>query len=224
MTGADNNHPESPERSTIETLKAIQSGKLDPDAIGTDDRRRLVEYLTAEGYSKADMATIVKVSERTVERDRKSIREANAIGRHPDLLPQMVGRLVAEAELAIQQIRKTSRERTVAAATKIDAYHRCYQIQSDLTSKLQSLGYLPIATARLQADVTHSIGDLPGLDDVDVQFQQLAAAAAASSDPQVSRQLEDLNQKITNAKLASELTRLQGQTAEEEHLKGDTND
>ncbi len=224
MTIADATPESRNELCTIDALKKIQSGQLDPKAIGSDDRRQLIEYLTAGGYSKAEMAAVLKVSERTVERDRKAVREANAIARDPDLLPQMVGRLVAEAELAVQQIRKTCRERSVAPGTKVDGQHRCYQIVSDLVVRLQGLGYLPSAAAKLQADVTHNLGDLPGLDEVGIQYQQLRATAAFSRDPQVAQQLDQLGEKIAIAGLAAEVTELQGQAAGKGQTKGDTND
>jgi len=44
---------------------------------------------------------ILKVSDRSIERDKKAIREANALSADPELVEQMIGRLVCEAELVL---------------------------------------------------------------------------------------------------------------------------
>lgn len=91
--------PES-ERSdtrTLALLRKIESGEVEPRCVSASDRRRLVAFLTGDGYSTAEIGQILQVADRTVERDKKAIREANAITRDPQLVGQMVGRLMGEA-------------------------------------------------------------------------------------------------------------------------------
>lgn len=126
----------------------------------------------SDGYSTADMAQILKVSDRSIERDKKAIREASAIAADPQLVEQMVGRLVLEADLSVQRIRKAVRERDTPHAVKVDAEYRCFQIVNDLAMSLQRLGYLPTATARLQADITHSISQIPELSHIELESNQ----------------------------------------------------
>lgn len=96
------------EISTVALLRKIESGAIDPKNIVVAERRQLVAFLLSDGYSVAEMGQILQVGDRTVERDKKAVRESNVIARDPKLVEQMVGRLVGEAELAVQRIRRAS--------------------------------------------------------------------------------------------------------------------
>jgi transcriptional antiterminator len=60
--------------------------------------------------STAEIAHLLKVSDRTIERDKKEIREENAISQDPELTNVIAGRLVDEAQICIQRIRKFERD------------------------------------------------------------------------------------------------------------------
>lgn len=182
-------HPESPppegKESPVETpsadafgrslelLAKVKSGALTGKALAPADRQALVALLAADGLSTPEIAQIIQVTDRTIERDRRAIRDAHAVPKDPRMVEQMVGRLMAEAELAVQRIRRTARDREVEAAVKIDAEHRCFLIVRDLVQGLQRLGYLPTATQKVEADLTHHIGELPTLGDLQIEIDRL---------------------------------------------------
>ena len=161
------------EDRTLSLLQKIQSGLMNPKSIRPAERRLIVNYLMVDGYSTPDIAQILKVSERSIERDKKAIRQANSIVASPQLVEQIVGRLVSEAELCVQRIRKVARDKNTPSAAKIDAQCRCFQIINQMTISLQRLGYLPTAAARLQADITHNIGQIPELSQIELEYQRL---------------------------------------------------
>ncbi len=198
------------ETGTLELLRKIQQGKLDAKGIAVGERRQLVAYLQGDGFSTADIAQVLKASDRTIERDKKAIREHNAIERDPKLLEQMVGRLVGEAELSIQQLRKTARDKSTASGAKIDAYHRCYQIVSDLTEKLQRLGYLPTASHKVEASLTHHVAELPQFNELhdEVKRLKLVSERTIGGDPESTKQLALLESQITQADLASQVAQV----------------
>ncbi len=134
-------------------LQEIKTGHLAPKSITPVERRVLVSVLMAEGQSTADMAHLLDVSDKTIERDKKAIRQENAIAKDPKFVEQIVGRLVREAETCTQRIRKALRERDATVAEKIDGEHRCFQIANALTERLQSLGYLPTTAQKLEAEL-----------------------------------------------------------------------
>ena len=197
------NTPRDTEERTISLLQKIQAGTVDPKCIRPADRRLIVNHMIGEGYSTADMAQILKVSDRSIERDKKAIREANALSAGPELVEQMVGRLVCEADLSIQRIRKAARDKETSPAVRIDAEHRCYLIVSDKTARLQSLGYLPIATPRLQADFTHSIGQIPDVSQLQTELQKLRRIQG--NDPQLTEQLDQIETQLVKVGLASQI-------------------
>ncbi len=192
---------------TLGLLQKIKSGAVDPKCIGPSERRRIVSYLIGDGYSTAEMAQILKVSDRSIERDKKAIREANALAASPELVEQMVGRLACEAELSIQRIRKSARDKNAPPAVRIDAEHRCYQIVRDMIASLRHLGYLPTAASKLQADVTHNIGQLPTLADMQGEIQRLRRIAGnpQGADSQLSEQFDHIETVLERVELAGQI-------------------
>jgi hypothetical protein len=197
------NTPRDTEERTLSLLQKIQAGTVDPKCIRTADRRLIVSYLMADGYSTADMAQILKVSDRSIERDKKALREANALSADPELVEQMAGRLVCEAELSVQRIRKTARDKNTPQAVKVDAEHRCYQIISDMIASLQRLGYLPVAAQRLQADFTHNIGQIPDVSQLQAELQKLRQIQG--NDPQLTEQLDQIETQLVKVMLVNQI-------------------
>ncbi len=98
------------DRSVLSVIRDIQQGALAPRSLGVEDRRRCVEHLTGEGYSLAEIAEILKVTERTIARDRSAVRRSNAIECDEDLTGEMVGQLVKQADTTINRIRRVTRD------------------------------------------------------------------------------------------------------------------
>lgn len=189
--------------TTVALLQGIKSGQIDPSAIGRDDRRLLVSHLMADGYSTAEIAQILKVSDRSIARDKRVIREDYALTQDPKLAEQMTGRLVTEAELVVQRIRRIVRDKTVKQAVRIDGEHRCYLVISDLVQRLQGLGYLPTASQRIEADLVHHAGDLPDLDELTVEVQRIRQLSVEGG-RDVPTEIVELEGQIANVKLVTE--------------------
>jgi hypothetical protein len=177
---------------------------MDPKAISTAERRQLVAFLTGDGYSTAEAAQILQVTDRTIERDKKTIRESNAIARDPKLVGQMVGRLVGEAELSVQRIRKAVRDKKASPAIKVDAEHRCYQIFSDLIQSLQRVGYLPTAAQKVEADLTHHVGEVPDFNALQAEIRRVKQVCRDTGG-ELPTQVALLERKIFEADLATQV-------------------
>ncbi len=196
-------------RQTLDLLRGLQNGEVAAKTISPDDRRRLVVYLLGDGYSNPEMAQILGVTDRTIERDKKAIRESNAVERDPEMVSQMVGRLFGEAEHAMQRIRKTIRDRNTPKALVIEGNRHCYQIFSDLVHRLQRLGYLPTATQKVEADLTHHVGEVPDLATLEAERRRLIQIAqedpASNPDNPVITRLVALQGDLARADMADKL-------------------
>ena len=197
----------SGEIGTVALLRKIQSGAIDPKTIAVQERRQLVAFLMSDGYSVAEMGQILQVGDRTVERDKKAIREANVIVRDPKLVEQTVGRLVSEADLAIQRIRRAVRDKDTSKAVRVDAEHRCYQIISDAIGVMQRLGYLPTAAHKVEADLTHHVGELPNYATMHTEIRRLTQICDQTGEnaPEMGQQLRLLERRVLQANLASQV-------------------
>jgi hypothetical protein len=188
-------------------LQRLKSGELDPSTIDLGSRRLLVSHLMGEGYATAEMAQLMKVSDRSIERDKHAIREENALPQDPKLTAQMTGRLVGEAELTVQRIRRIARDKLAPPSVRIDGEYRCYQILSDLVQRLQGLGYLPTAAHRVEADLVHHAGEPPELDELSVEVQrirELSEQSGGESPPE----LAEIEGKIERVRIASDVEQL----------------
>lgn len=200
--------PDSASRS-IDLLTKVRNGTLNGRALGTTERQAVVALLVAEGCSAPEMAQVLDVSDRTIERDRRQIRESNALPKDPRLVDLMVGRLVAESELATQRIRKAIREKDVDPAVRVDGEHRCYQINSDLFQRLQQVGYLPTAAHQVHANLVHHAGSLPEYHDLVGEMERLACnAEIVGAD---LPELNDARSAIDRATIATTLQQLKHQ-------------
>lgn len=192
---------------SLELLAKVRAGTLSGKMLGATERQALVALLAADGLSGPEIAQILQVSDRTVERDRRDIRDRHALPRDPKLVQQMAGRILAEAELSIQRIRRTAREREVDPAVKIDAEHRCFQIADSTVERLQKLGYLPTAAMRVLADLTHHAAELPSSEDLEKQIAGLRelVAATGQNDPALLESISNMSDAITRAHVATQI-------------------
>lgn len=200
--------PESSgEITTVALLRKIESGAIDPKTIAVQERRQLVAYLMNEGSSVAEMGQILQVGDRTIERDKKTVRESNVIVRDPKLVAQTVGRLYGEADLAIQRIRRAVRDKDTSKAVRVDAEYRCYQIFSDLVGVMQRLGHLPTAARKVEADLTHHVGELPDYTTMHTEIRRLTQICDQTVEeaPETGQQLRLLERRVLQADLASQV-------------------
>jgi hypothetical protein len=165
--------PNSKNMRCLDILQGIKDGVTDPASLVPNQRRLLIPFLMAEGQSTAEIAHLLKVTDRTIERYKKEIRQENALSQDPELANIIAGRLVNEAQICIQKIRKIERDNDCSPAAKIDAEHRCFQILCGLSERLQSLGFLPTATQKIEADLKHSAGHSLSLDEIESEAKRL---------------------------------------------------
>jgi hypothetical protein len=152
---AETDAADRPEHSVLDMISGIKDGRVEPKLLNQDDRRACVQYLASEGATIAEIAKLLKHSDRTIQRDRDAIRAAAALKHDPQFAARMSGVLVGEAELAIERIRRVTRGADTPPAVKVEGEHRCFQIRAELVARLQSLGIMPMAAHRVEADLTH---------------------------------------------------------------------
>jgi hypothetical protein len=172
----------------------------------------------AEGQSTAEIALLLQTSDRTIERDKKAIRENNAISEDPAFTGIMAGRLVDEAQICVQRIRKFQRESNCPPAAKIEGERACFQITNDLTERLQSLGFLPTAVTKLEAKLSRGIDEIPSIDDIEAEVTRLEKITLKGSESK--EQILALAGEIKKAKLAGQVLEMK----EDLESKGNQND
>lgn len=208
----------SKEPRCLDILKGIKDSALDPASLSPDERRPLVVLLMAEGQSTAEIALLLKTSDRTIERDKKAIRENNALSPDPKFAYIMGGRLVDEAQTCVQRIRKFQRDANCPTVAKIEGEKACFQITNELAARLQSLGFLPTAATKLEAKLSRGIDEFPSFDEIEAELDRLGQLASNSSESK--NQIVVLTKDIKKAKLAGQVIEIK----EDLESKGAKND
>ncbi|MBL8874168.1 MAG: hypothetical protein JNM86_00050 [Phycisphaerae bacterium] len=159
-------------RSAIELLRLIKERELDPKTLNPDTRRICVQHLYTEGLTTSEMAHLLRCNERTIERDRREIREANSLKLDPGFADRIAGDLLAESEQVISRIRRAARDAAATPGDRIAAERNCFDIRCQLIDRLQSLGYLPNALRRTEFSF-RTDGSGPSNVDLNVEVNQL---------------------------------------------------
>ena len=147
------------ERSALAILRELKAGRVRAGNLSSEDRQTCVDHLSAEAYSAAEIAEILRVSERTIARDRAALRAHYRLASDPGFGAEFAGNLARQAELAGWRLLRVYREKDAPAFARIAAAGAAWKVQLDLLRALQSLGHLPAAGAALRVDA-----NAPGAD------------------------------------------------------------
>jgi DNA-binding CsgD family transcriptional regulator len=194
--------PASQGKSAIGLLREIQAGKTAGVNLAAADRRRIVEHLTAEGYGTQEVAEILKVADRTIQRDRAAIREQNAIKADPALVPIIVGNMMAQAEASASRLRRIARDKETPPSSRVEAESAAWHVTRTCIETLQELGYLPKAPKQVfgQMITTTVDGNMDLLVELKQSREELERLRGITRDPDtlasVNLSLEQVGQQL----------------------------
>ena len=227
MTSPDKNHnTNTADRSVLSVIRDIQQGAIEATSLAVKDRRQCVEHFTGEGYSVAETAEILQVTDRTIARDRVVIRQVNSVERDPQMTAQMVGQLVSQADTCLQHIRRVTRERDTPPNVRIDGERACWVIFHNLVQRLQSLGYLPTAPQQFQGEMKHQFESLPGYGEMNDELARLEVIVNThemdEDNLSLLKELTDLRDQAARGSLSEQITSIEkrldsnGETSDEQ--------
>ena len=218
--------PRESERSVLDLIRGLQSGSTSGASLTPGDRWRCVEHLSAEGYSAAEISEILKVSQRTIARDRTVIRQHNALERDPKLTAEMVGYLVQQAEQGVGRIRRVIRDSHTSPGVKIDGERACWLISNQLVERLQSLGYLPTAATEIRGELTHHVQHLPGFTQMQEEVARLEVIFADKAIDQqlLLEELTAIKGEVDRGALVERIGSLQAKVPDDEAASNGSGD
>lgn len=203
----DHDAQASDARSVITLLRDVHEGRLSGQMLAKPDRIRIVEHMTAEGYSALEIAEVLKVTDRTVTRDRADVRAMNALAITSGFVLETVGQLAATAEQVKRRLRRIGRDASAKPADRIAAEMGAWQVERELVTTLQGLGYLPTAATEINARIsgdTHLPAPAELLAELD-RLQGLPDIVAADGTPVVPGRLDELRSTLLRASAAEQI-------------------
>ena len=111
-----------------------------------------------------------------------------------EVVKKLVGELLVHARASVTRLQRTARDRGADASARIQANLAAWQVQRESIEVLQSLGYLPKATQKVEAELTHHVASPlePAYDLAELQRLREVLEQSGSLDPGLSSQLDEL--------------------------------
>lgn len=212
-------------KSSVQLLQEINSGQTDPSLLGKPSRQQCIELLIAEGYTHAQIAQVLKCSEKTVSRDMKEIHRRNELVPNVPFAKEFIGDMFKKAMNHHGYFMRLARTKGASVADKVQAEFAAWKVIKELTEKLQSLGYLPSRPQEVVGDVFHHLDDrseqtLAEIQKMIIELEAVSKDDGASSE-EISREIKSLKERLTKAEISSEVTKLSEKQKEENQKKED---
>ena len=195
------------ETPILNLIQNIQSGAVNPEGLTKEERQQCVEVLYLEGYTVPELAQILSRNERTVKRDLDDIRKCIAITTNAELAKQFIGEMVQVARLRQGRLERLAKSKEATPIERGQMEYLSWKIAKEMIERLQLLGYLPLKPQEIIGDIFHHVdGDSPlkSLDEVQAIITEVQAVAEKSGqfDPEIVKEIEDLNAQLEKARLS----------------------
>jgi len=161
--------------SIFELAKQLENKSINPSDARKGDLKKCADLFKSRGYSNADIAEILDVDEKTVQRYIKDQREENALAISSDFQKQMVGEVVRDWHKQYYRLLRLSYSEGMTANEVMKAIYLAHQVEKDGIELLERLGYLSKSV---------------GADDIK------GALAREEKEEKVRKELEPLNQAL----------------------------
>ena len=203
------------EQPVLTLIQQLKDDSIHPSTLSKEQRLACVETLSLEGYAVAQIAQIVRRSDKTIKRDLAEIAAKNVVQPTPELLRQLVGWLMARSEAHQARLMRLARSTDGSIADRAQAEYLAFRIRNETLQRLQSLGYLPQRPQEVVGDFIHREGgdleeaSLSAIEAVIVEIKTLATERPLT--PEVAAELTTLEEQLSRAKLAHQAQRLLAQ-------------
>lgn len=142
--------------SIAELIRQIHEGLIDAASLSAAKRRACVSYLTFQGLTTAEIAHVLCISDRSVQRDRLAARRADALRPDMQLGDELLGEFQQLTLGSIQRLIRLSNDTSAPPYARMwaeEAMVRNYQRFLDAAAKHR---YFNDGSLRLQRQRRHS--------------------------------------------------------------------
>jgi len=214
---ADVESPQQADRPILTLIQHLKDGAVVPSALTREQRQGCVAVLRLEGYTHAQMAQVLTVSEKTIQRDLADIRARNAASPpSQEHARQIIGEFLVKMEAHHTHLMRLARDKNASVAERVQAEFFAARVLNDLLLRLQSLGYLPERPQHVIGDFVHRLtedgGAEPTLEATEQIIQEIELVGQETGfDPTMTEELKALRQRVEQAKLQQDAQRLLSQ-------------
>ncbi len=144
-------------------LEQLHAGEVAGAALPLELRRRCVEHLTDEAFTTGEIAQVMRISERTVRRDRAALRRAGGVAPDARLGDELLGEFERIVTGAVGRLTRLSRESTSPPYVRLWAEQAMVRIYQRYIETAHRLNYIEDGQRRLREQRTESGTDLQAM-------------------------------------------------------------
>jgi len=200
------------EKSAVQILQEINSGRIDPALFDKSTRQKCAELLLGEGYTQPQTAQILKCSEKTISRDVKEIHARNALSPSVSFAKEFIGDAFKKAMNHHDYLVRLARMKETSTAEKVQAIFAAWKILKEFIEKCQSLGYLPCKPQEIVGDIFHHIvePEEKTFDDIRRTITEIETVTkeTGGETPQLTLEIFQLKKRVEKAQLEYEANKL----------------
>lgn len=216
-----NNQERKEELSALTIIQKIKDRQFDPKLLNKEMRQQCVEVLFGEGYSKNQMAQILKFSEKTIKRDIDNICLCNSLVPDENLQQKIVGQLKMVSSSTRERLMRLANRTDASVAEKIEAEYKAFKAFTEYIEKLQSLGYLPLQSGAISGDLSLRISNQGQASFEDLEKEAIEIEKTIETEgemsPEKKKKIQSIMQSIDKAKIKYETKKLLSGKKEEEN-------
>lgn len=209
----DEERPDNIEETpALQILAQIRDGTLDPKKILPEIRQDCVEHLWhVEGQPTAVIAQLLKVSDKTIRRDKDDIRERNAKKLTPEDRLKLLNEFMQKWTASQENLQRLSRSQTGSIQEKAQAGYFAMKAIKEQIEILQSLGIFYEKPEQSEIDIhAHEEEVNPAKLKEELARLEKIANDKNISDPEITRLMEDVKRNIAIAEAKEGLVKLEG--------------
>ena len=176
-------------------IQKIKDGLLSIKTVDEETRLECVDTLRFEGCTVSQIAQALKLSERTIKRYVKSLKESHALVVSENFQKELLGDITQRVLNSSSYLIRLSRNKDTSAQDKIHSEQTACSLLFDLVKLLQSTGDFSLQPQMIDADIHHHIRSLTEKDIIDIET---AAKETTGLPESIKKILGDLRSEVQN--------------------------
>jgi len=173
--------PQSDPPAIGDVIRDISNGVRKAEDLDASTRQECVLQLSLDGFSNEEIACLLRVSERTVTRDRQAVRKTHALKPDCELGDELLGEFQAHVMTSIRRLTRLCNDPTMPPAVRVRADEAIGRIYQRFTEQVRRFSYAQDGSQRLaiQSEQEKPVEKLPENAGFEERLEALSRRLAA---------------------------------------------
>lgn len=130
-------------QNALDLITQLKNGQINPEVLDKTTKIDCTAFLQRQGYTREQIAQVLKTSDRTITRYYNQIRKRHRLNISPEFTAEYMGELVEKMIHSSDYLIRLSAGKDAKVSEKIQATKEASQISFELTKIMLMGGFLP---------------------------------------------------------------------------------